>query len=184
MPLQKKHLQHPLAHGFAWLGVSLFATFSMDLWGLILHFTTNQPVPNYTLLGRYILTAIKQGHFIIPSIATLPAIPYENLVGWLTHVCVGLMDTLIYMVIIFKILKTTPHLLLSLFIGWLLIFMPFLVEQPMLGMGVAAHLTADPDKARLITFSYHTVFGLGLFVGSVIFHRVFILMIHLKTTKK
>lgn len=103
------------------------------------------------------------------------------------HIFIGLVDTYIYMIIIFKILKTTPHLLTSLFIGWLLLLMPLLIEQPMLGMGLAARLTPDPDKARLITFSYHTVFGLSLFVGSVIFHRIFILMTHLdssKTSKK
>jgi hypothetical protein len=177
--LKRKHLAHPVAHYVAWIGVSLFATFSMDAWGCILHGLFNQPLPNYVLLGRYFLTAFQTGHILIPQIATLPSLAYENLAGWLVHIFVGLVDTYIYMIIIFKILKTKPHLLISLCIGWMLIAMPMLIEQPMLGMGVAARLTKDPDFARLLTFSYHTVFGLGLFVGSVIFHRVFILMTHL-----
>lgn len=177
--LKRKHLAHPVAHYVAWIGVSLFATFSMDAWGCLLHVFANQPIPNYTLLGRYIVTVFQTGHWIIAKVATIPAIPYENLVGWLFHIFIGLVDTVIYMIIIFKILKTKPHLLISLCIGWMLIAMPMLIEQPMLGMGVAARLTKDPDFARLLTFSYHTVFGLGLYYGSVIFHRVFILMTHL-----
>jgi len=180
MRLLVKHLEHPVAHYLAWLGVSLFATFSMDLWGVILHVFFNQPIPNYALLGRYILTTMHRGQIIVPQIATVAPIAYENLAGWFTHITVGLADTVIYMVIIFKILKTKPHLLTSLVIAWMLMIMPMLIEQPMLGLGVAGRLTADPDKTRLLTFSYHTVFGLGLFYGSVIFHRIFILMTHLK----
>jgi hypothetical protein len=174
----KKKLAHPVAHYVAWLGVSLFATFLMDLWGCLLHVIAHQPLPNYALLGRYVLKVLQTGHLIIPKVHTLPAIAYENLAGWLFHMGVGIADTFIYMIIIFKILKTKPHLLISLGIGWMLIAMPMLIEQPMLGMGVAGRLTSDPDFTRLITFSYHTVFGLGLFVGSIIFHRVFVLMVH------
>ena len=181
--LKRKHLAHPVAHYLAWLGVGLFATFLMDAWGLILHFSMNQPFPNYALLGRYIITAVRVGHVVVPNVSSIPVISHENLVGWLFHIFVGLVDTVIYMIIIFKIFKTTPHLLLSIGIGWLLIFMPMLIEQPMLGMGVAARLTKNPDLSRLLTFSYHTVFGLGLFYGSVIFHRVFILMTHLHKKK-
>lgn len=182
-PQLSKHLQHPLAHYIAWIGVALFATFSMDLWGVILHYCIQTPLPNYALLGRYIITAIHHGNPIVPQVAKLAPIAYENLVGWCFHIFVGLVDTYIYMIIIFKILKTTPHLLTSLLIGWILILIPMLIEQPMLGMGVAARLTSDPDKTRLITFSYHTVFGLALFYGSVIFHRVFILMTGVKKQK-
>lgn len=183
MPFARKHLEHPVAHYLAWLGVSLFATFLMDAWGCILHIVLNKPWPSYALVGRYFLAAFAKGHLYIAQIATLPSYPHEQLVGWLIHICIGLVDTVIYMTIIFKILKTTPHLLTSLLIAWSLMFMPMFIEQPMLGMGIAAHLTNNPDAVRLTTFSYHTVFGLGLFYGSVIFHRIFVLMTHLKKKK-
>lgn len=155
-----------------WLGVGLFATFAMDMWGLILHWFDHQPLQNYAILGRYLLTATQSGHLIIPSIATLPALPYESLVGWLTHITVGLIDAFIYMVIIFRVLHSKPHLLMSLVIAWALMIMPMLIEQPLLGMGIAASHSTNPEVARILTFSYHTVFGLGLFTGSVLFEQI------------
>jgi hypothetical protein len=183
LSLTRKQLRHPITHFFAWLFVGLFATFMMDVWGEVLHVFKSGPGPNYHLLGRYILLAWQSGHFIIPDVAKAAPVLHENLVGWLTHITVGLVDTFIYMTLIFKVLHTKPHLLISLVIGWLLIFMPLLVEQPMLGMGVAGSLTPNPDLTRLITFSYHTVFGLSLFLGSVIFHEIFILMSNLNKKK-
>ena len=178
--LKKHHLHHPIIRFIAWICVGLFATLAMDVWGVILHFMIHQPLPNYALLGRYFILLWQHGHIVMPPVAHLPTQPYENLLGWSVHIAIGLVDTFIYMTIIYNILKTKPHLFISLVIGWALIIMPLLIEQPMLGLGIAASHTPHPNIARLITFSYHTVFGLNLFLGSVIFHRVFVLMLHLK----
>lgn len=42
---------------------------------------------------------------------------------------------------------------------------PFLLMQPGMGLGIAAHLAPRPHMVRLNTVLTHTVFGVGLYAA-------------------
>jgi hypothetical protein len=154
-----------------WLGVGLFATFCMDLWGVILNLTFHIPRPSYEPIGRFLLSLFDLKTYF-SDLSPTHMFLLKNSLGWVTHITIGLIDAALYMIFIFKILKSKPHFLTSLFFAWAMIFMPFLIEQPALGMGVAASHSLHPDLARFMTLSYHTAFGIGLYVGSLIFEYI------------
>jgi hypothetical protein len=149
------------ANWLFWIGVGLFATFSMDLAGIILsHFGI--PAPNYHPIGKFLLAQA--------GISGTPT--WQNLLGWAMHIGVGMVDAGLYMLFTFKLLKTRPHFLISLVFAWAMMVMPMLIEQPALGMGIAGNLTAHPMFTRFATFTYHTIFGLGLYSGSRVFYAL------------
>ncbi|MGY3353951.1 hypothetical protein ACVWZK_000614 [Bradyrhizobium sp. GM0.4] len=49
---------------------------------------------------------------------------------------------------------------------------PFLIMQPGMGLGIAAHHAPRPNVARLNTLLTHAVFGVGLYVAGWVLRLV------------
>lgn len=150
-----------------WLVIGLFATFSMDLWGLALQFTLHIPHPTYAPIGR-LISDIFNLHNYFANTSSKHALFIQERLGWYAHIAMGLFYAALFMIIKFKVLNAKPRFLSCLFFAWVMIFVPFLIEQPALGLGFAASHMTHPDIKRFMTLSYHTVFGIGLFIGACI----------------
>jgi hypothetical protein len=77
------------------------------------------------------------------------------------------------MYVIFNILKTRPSFVAAVLFALILVVFPFYLEQPALGMGIAASETEDPNFSRMLTLSYHAVFGVGLYFACSLLHKIF-----------
>ena len=153
-----------------WLFVGLFSTFAMDLWGVVLSLLLGDELPNYHVIGRYLLSVL-DGDSEFPNwhIARDQSRPWENLLGWCFHACVGLTDTLLFMWIVRRFFHGRVALWFCLIFTWILMIMPLAIAQPALGLGYAGSLSPDPTLTRLKTLSFHTIFGVCLYLGTGIF---------------
>ena len=120
------------------------------------------------LLGRWI-GHILDGNFVFLNIPTLNPIQHEIALGWVAHYIIGILDAIIFMFILKHFVKKSYSDLsvftISILFGWLLIIFPFLVLEPAMGVGIFAVSSPNPDLTRWLTFSFHSIFGLGLFIG-------------------
>ncbi len=142
----------------------------MDLWNLALDISIGVTL-DWHLLGRWIGHTL-QGDFVLYNIPKLSAIPYESILGWYGHYLTSIVYMIIYLFVIYKILNRKPTLLNALITAWCFMIMPFCLYQPAIGLGYFGAQAPNPNMVRLITFSMHTAFGIGLYLGYIIMHSL------------
>lgn len=155
------------------ISVGVFATFCMELWSVFLNFVFHVPFPNYANIGRWIGNIIFHGEVTFTDISKVAPVTHELLYGWITHYFLGIFFSFLYIFVIFNVLKTRPSFIAAVLFSLVLVIFPFYVEQPVLGMGIAASETEDPNFSRMITLSYHAIFGVGLYFVSLVLHNIF-----------
>ena len=143
------------------LGVVACAT--MDLWNLVLDIFAGIGL-DWSLLGRWI-GHLLQGDFMLYGVSQASPIMYESAIGWFAHYTTGIAYALIFLFVVYKILRSKPTLLNAIIISWCFMVMPFCLYQPAVGMGYFASNAPHPDFARIITISMHLSFGVGLYLG-------------------
>jgi hypothetical protein len=146
--------------------IGMGATLATDLWAIARRRLFSTPLPNYRLVGRWVLH-MRHGQFHHDRIATAPPVRGEHLAGWLTHYVVGVGFGLGFAWIFGPGWLHQPTLLPALGYGIATVTAPFLLMQPGMGAGVAARRTPRPDAARLQSLVTHAVFGLGLYLSGL-----------------
>ena len=127
----------------------------------------------YQSLGRYIIILFSgEALFPDPNFSKIPKLKGETFVGLSAHILVCLMDTYLYFLLSFKILKSRPKILPALIMMWLFMFMPLYLEMPALGLGWAGADSPIKDILLLRTFICHTCYGMALYVGTVVFYKL------------
>ena len=149
--------------------IGFIATIFYDLYSVMLYLNFNMYDPiDWHLLGRWI-GHLLVGDFVFVNIPKLSIVQHEIALGWMTHYMIGILDAIIFAFILKYLMKKSyPGLSvfsISVLFGWFLIIFPFLVLEPAMGAGFFAVLSPNPDFTRWLTFSFHSVFGLGLFIG-------------------
>lgn len=150
--------------------MGIIAGIAMDWWNVVLDMTYGVTL-DWHLLGRWIGHTL-EGNFVLYNIPKLSAIPYESTLGWFGHYFTSIVYVMIYLFIIYKILNRKPTIVNALITGWCFMIMPFCLYQPAIGIGYFGSQAANPDMVRLITFSMHTAFGLGLYLGYIIMENL------------
>lgn len=139
------------------------ATALMDVWGLLRKPLLGQPVPDYGLVGRWLLW-MPRGRFRHAAIAKAEPRPGERGVGWLAHYLIGIGFAALLVGTCGTGWLLAPRLAPALLTGLVTTSAPFLLMQPCMGAGLAAARTPRPNAARLQTLVTHLVFGSGLYL--------------------
>ena len=142
------------------------ATLSLDLWNLFLRQALKVPLPDFCLLGRWLLH-MPEGKFTHVSIASAPRKRSECAVGWVAHYAIGAVFALIFVALAPAGWLARPTFLPALLFGLGTVLFPYLVMQPAYGLGVAGSKASNSTAVRLKSLMSHGVFGLGLYLCAV-----------------
>ena len=145
------------------------ATIFMDLYALILKLF-NIKTLDYKFVGRWV-GYFPKGKFFHNKIFESQAINNETLIGWITHYLIGITFAFFLVFIFGKKWIENPTLIPALLIGIITIIGPFLLMQPAFGFGIAGSNLPDPNKARLMSFITHTIFGVGLYLSAILLNQ-------------
>ena len=151
--------------------VGVIATLAMDLWQQFLQ-AIGVPSGSWGLIGRWV-AGFSRGVLVNPQIAFAPKVRGEVAIGWTFHYAVGIAYAALYLGFMSLVLGSAPTLFSALLFAIALLVAPWLVMQPALGMGVMASRTPKPAAVRAVNFSVHTVFGLGLYLGVLVWTATF-----------
>ena len=144
----------------------LAAATAADLGRTIYQWVTGFPTVNWSVTGRWFLMVL-QGQPYVPNIGAAPALPNELLAGHAAYYTISVIFAAAYLLLL-KMMKREPTLLSGLLFGWVTMAFPFLVQMPLMGMGVMASATATPALIIGRTLVHHSSFGLGLAIGAMV----------------
>ncbi|MCC5857344.1 MAG: DUF2938 domain-containing protein [Ectothiorhodospiraceae bacterium] len=152
------------------LGVG--ATLIMDAWALLQKKLLGIPSLDYCLVGRW-LCHMPGGVFRHHSILSAPPKRRECAVGWTAHYAIGIGLAAGFIGLVSPDWIQRPTLLPALVMGLATVALPFLIMQPLFGLGVAAGRTPRPNQARLRSLVAHATFGFGLYITGIALVPVF-----------
>ena len=137
-----------------------------DLGRTIYQAVTGFPPVNWSVTGRWFLMVL-QGQPYVANVGMAPALPHELIAGHAAYYTISVIFAAVYLLLL-KLLKRQPSLWSGLLFGWVTMAFPFLVQMPLMGMGVLASATATPWLIIGRTLVHHSCFGLGLALGAMI----------------
>lgn len=144
--------------------IGTIATVVMDVWSLVRKPLLAMPLPDYGLVGRWLLY-MPRGRFRHDAIAASAPIAGERVIGWIAHYLIGVGFAAVLLFFWGLEWVRHPAMIPALVVGIVSVVAPFLLMQPGMGAGIAASRTPRPGKARINSLITHTVFGLGLYVA-------------------
>ena len=145
--------------------VGVGATVVMDLWGVLLALATRAPMPDYTMVGRW-MGHFPRGRFVQENIRAAAAVPGEAAICWSAHYLIGILYAALLVALEGAGWLQEPTLLPALAVALALLVAPYFIMQPGLGMGIAASRMPKPWVARLRSLVTHAVFGFGLYLAA------------------
>jgi hypothetical protein len=148
------------------VAVGLGATFVLDLWAILLKQAFKIPLPNFCLVGSWLLH-MTSGTIRHANITAATQKPAECMTGWIAHYTIGVLFALGLVVLATPQWLLAPTLMPALMFGIVTVGFPFFVLHPAFGLGIAASKTPDPLQARLRSLMSHAVFGIGLYVSAL-----------------
>ncbi len=143
----------------------LAAATAADIGRTIYQALTGFPAVNWSVTGRWFLMVL-QGQPYVPDMAAAPSLPHELIAGHAAYYTISVIFAGAYLLLL-KALKREPSLWSGLVFGWVTMAFPFLVQMPLMGMGVLASATATPALIIGRTLVHHSSFGLGLALGAM-----------------
>ena len=149
--------------------MGLGATLTFDLWALLLKQAFKIAPSNICLVGRWI-RYMPAGTFRHAHIASSPRKSGECIAGWIAHYLIGTSLAIAFVGLVGSHWLQRPTLVPALGFGIVTVLAPFLIMQPMFGLGFAASKTPDPRQARLRTLMNHFAFGIGLYLCGWLAH--------------
>ncbi len=149
---------------FATVLLGGLATAVMDVGSLLLHRFAGTPLPNYTLVGRWI-GHMPAGRLRHAAIAAAPAVRGERALGWAVHYLTGVVFAGLLLALVGPGWLRAPTFAPAMLVGLATVAAPFLLMQPCMGAGIAARRMPDPATARRRSLINHGLFGLGLYVA-------------------
>lgn len=147
--------------------IGIIATLAVDLWQRLLQAIAGLPPANWGLIGRWVAW-FPRGVFVHRPITATAPVRGEVVIGWVFHYLVGIAYGALYLAIMRLGFGSGPTLISALVFAIALLVAPWFVMQPALGFGVMAARMPHPAAARIISASAHTVFGIGLYLGAIV----------------
>jgi hypothetical protein len=146
--------------------IGAIATLTGDIWQRVLQALGGPPV-NWGPVGRWV-AGFSRGTFVHRPITASPRVPGEDAIGWGFHYAVGVAYAALYLAIMKLGLHTEPTFISALAFALALLIAPWFIMQPALGLGFMASRTPNPTTVRVGNVFAHAVFGLGLYLGTVV----------------
>ncbi|MBT4235950.1 MAG: DUF2938 domain-containing protein [Marinovum sp.] len=143
--------------------MGLGATVLIDLWALVLQRLARVALPNWAMVGRWVMH-LPRGRLFHENIAAAQPMPKERQIGWVFHYFVGVVYGVFFALLAGPDWISAPtflpvfiYALLTIVGGWFLL-------HPGLGLGWAVSKAENPNKVRILGLLSHSVFGLGLWL--------------------
>lgn len=146
--------------------VGIGATVVLDLW-LVLLGRMGVPTLNFAFVGRWV-GHLTRGRIMHAGIARSTPIRGELALGWFTHYAIGISFAWLLLEMQGISWARQPTLWPCLLMGVCTVLMPLFVMQPAMGAGFASSKTATPAKNVIRSVANHAVFGLGLYLSSLL----------------
>ena len=142
------------------------ATALLDTWLFVLG-RLGVPTLNFAFIGRWV-GHLSRGKFAHAAIGRATAIRGELALGWVTHYAIGIGFAAALLGWQGLAWARHPTLGPALAVGVLTVLAPLFVMQPAMGAGFASSKTPTPARNVLRSVANHTVFGLGLYLTSLL----------------
>ncbi len=143
--------------------IGLLANLFYDLYNVVLLFLYGVSL-DWHLIGRWVLH-ILHGDFIFRHIPQSDAMTGEKIFGWAIHYATAIVYAAIFVILIQYVFKSKYIFIKALIFTWICMLIPFLILKPAMGAGYFGSLTPNQAKSILMTFSFHSVFGIGLYLS-------------------
>ncbi|MEZ4970395.1 MAG: DUF2938 domain-containing protein [Flavobacteriaceae bacterium] len=153
--------------------IGIGATFTMDIYAFTLNLFGIKGL-DYRFLGRWI-GHLFNGKFYHNKIFDATPVKYEQIIGQVSHYSIGITFTFLLVAVFGKKWVDNPTLFPALIIGLLTMAAPFFILQPAFGLGVAGSNLPDPNKARIMSLIIHCVYGVGLYLSTLLVNKIKIL---------
>jgi Protein of unknown function (DUF2938) len=140
------------------------ATGFLDFWFAARARFFGAATPDYALVGRW-LAHLARGRLVHDAIAKSAPVKGERLIGWAAHYLIGIAFAAALLIGWGPEWAREPTLIPALIVGIGSVAAPFLLMQPGMGLGIAAHRSPNPAAARLRSVTTHAIFGLGLYAA-------------------
>lgn len=148
------------------LMIGMAATAILDIW-LVLIGRMGVPTLDFAFVGRWV-GHVFRGKFAHAAIGSADPIPGERALGWLMHYLIGIAFAAVLVLSQGAEWIRQPTLLPPLVVGVCTVLAPLFVMQPAMGAGFASSRTATPTRNVLRSISNHFVFGLALYLASLL----------------
>jgi hypothetical protein len=146
--------------------VGIGATAVLDAWLIVLG-RLGVPTLNFAFVGRWVGHLLR-GRFAHTAIAQATPVPGELALGWITHYVIGIGFAAILLGWQGESWARHPTPGPALLVGVITAMAPLFVMQPAMGAGFASSRTPTPARNVLRSIVNHTVFGLGLYLSSLL----------------
>jgi hypothetical protein len=147
--------------------IGIVATLVGDVCQAALHRLAGLPASRWGLVGRWV-GWMPRGVFRHRPITATPALRGEAAIGWAFHYAIGIAYAALYVALLRLLPASTPMVIPALALAIALLIAPWFVMQPALGFGIMASKTPNPAAARANSLLNHSVFGLGLYAGALV----------------
>lgn len=151
--------------------IGLGATLTFDLWGQFLKHVFKIAPSNICLVGRW-LRYMPEGTFRHANIASAPRKGAECAAGWIAHYGIGITFASVFVALVGDNWLRRPSLTPAMVYGAVTVLAPFVILQPLFGLGFAASKTPNPTQARIRSLMNHTAFGAGLYLFALLLNRL------------
>jgi hypothetical protein len=146
--------------------IGIGATAVLDTW-LFLLGRLGVPTLNFAFIGRWV-GHLSRGKFAHAAIGRAAPIPGELALGWITHYAIGIGFAAVLLGWQGEGWARQPTLGPALLVGLVTVLAPLLVMQPAMGAGFASSKTPTPARNVLRSIVNHSVFGMGLYLNSLL----------------
>ncbi len=151
--------------------IGIGATFTFDIWGMLLKAVFKITPSNICLVGRW-LRYMPEGIFKHNNINSTPSKNAECIVGWIAHYIIGISFAIVFVLLVGSKWIQDPTIMPAIIYGVATLIAPFCIMQPSFGFGLAASKTSNPTQARFRTLMNHTAFGIGLYVFALLLNYI------------
>ena len=142
------------------------ATAILDFW-LVLLGRMGVATLNFAFIGRWVGHLVR-GKFSHEAIARAQPVPGELALGWLTHYATGIVFAALLVGWQGATWMRQPALGTAIGFGLATVLVPLFAMQPAMGAGFASSKTATPVTNVFRSIINHAVFGLGLYLSSLL----------------
>lgn len=144
------------------IAIGTGATLLIDLWAVVRAAVFGIAMPNYGLVGRWLI-GVRHGNLFLDTEGGTQPAAHERAFGWIAHYAIGVAFAMVLLVIFGAEWLDQPTLAPAMIVGIGTVFAPFLLMQPGMGAGIAGSRTRKPWSARLQSLITHSIFGIGLY---------------------
>lgn len=150
--------------------IGIGATLLVDIWSFVQGLFGIKSL-DYRYVGRW-LGYFPKGKFLHNNIMKATPVKGELLIGWTAHYLIGITFACLLVLLYGEEWIRNPLIIPAFVIGIITLAAPLFIMQPAMGFGIASSNLPSPNLRRLKSLLTHVVYGLGLYLTSLIINQL------------